>query len=334
MTTYRITLTPLEPYFFGNEKNFNFGTNVGQKAQSNYYIKSDYTPSQSTLLGMLRYLGLKHVNSDFKYTDQEIKDNNDAVGKESFKFDSTSEQCFGNIHRIYPLHIINNNTYYAKTPLDHNTGRSYSPFKEYTDTMLPTDFHSKDRDVSSYVNLDTLEIVDMSDIFIRHDRIGIKRFSTEEGFFKKQFISMKNGYSFCFFADLDGDWKDSLVYLGQNKSLFKVSFEKKDYDVKISKLFEKHPFKNSIAYCISDSFLDETVYNCCEFTAINTRDFRSLTTIPSANNYLKRFSKSSTLIHLIEAGSVFIVSDGKNNEFDLISNHHAKKIGFNNIWRG
>ena len=47
MTSYRITLTPLEPYFFGNEKNFNFGTTVGQKSQSNYYIKSDYTPETS-----------------------------------------------------------------------------------------------------------------------------------------------------------------------------------------------------------------------------------------------------------------------------------------------
>ncbi len=87
--------------------------------------------------------------------------------------------------------------------------------------MLPTDFHAKDRDVSSYVNLDTLEIVEMSDIFIRHDRIGIKRFSTEEGFFKKQFITMKNGYSFCFFADLEFLGSKSRT---KHNSLFNFTF--------------------------------------------------------------------------------------------------------------
>ena len=55
--TYLLTFTPQEPYFFGNEKSFTYpGQKNGGQYGNRYYVKSEQTPSQSTLFGALRYL--------------------------------------------------------------------------------------------------------------------------------------------------------------------------------------------------------------------------------------------------------------------------------------
>ena len=52
MSTYLVRLTPQEPYFFGNEKNLEFKGQKNRGQMTNrYYIKSERTPLQTTLLG-------------------------------------------------------------------------------------------------------------------------------------------------------------------------------------------------------------------------------------------------------------------------------------------
>ena len=63
MAVYKVLFHPIEPYFLGNERSFGF-----DKGNIRYYAESKEMPSQSTILGTLRYLGLKHVKSDFDYT--------------------------------------------------------------------------------------------------------------------------------------------------------------------------------------------------------------------------------------------------------------------------
>ena len=106
-TTYKISFKPVEPYFFGNEKTFAFpvkGENASPSVSS-YFIRSEDMPSQSTILGALRYLFLDHKNPDFKYTKEQAADNAKAVGPASFDIASEDVQQFGLIRKISPVFI-------------------------------------------------------------------------------------------------------------------------------------------------------------------------------------------------------------------------------------
>ena len=92
MSSYLVTLKPLEPYFFGGERTFSFGERANKEivTYSNYFIKSEDLMSQTTLLGALRFLILK-MNGKLNLPSSETID---LVGKASFSFERAS-QNFG-----------------------------------------------------------------------------------------------------------------------------------------------------------------------------------------------------------------------------------------------
>ena len=94
MSIYLVRFTPLEPYFFGNEKTFGYGT-VKNKT---YYVESSELPSQSGLFGTLRYCCISRPGKNYKIDPGEI-------GSESFNIRSSCMQTFGKIHRMSPLFV-------------------------------------------------------------------------------------------------------------------------------------------------------------------------------------------------------------------------------------
>lgn len=123
MKKYLVRLTPLEPYFFGNEKCFSFNDGNPRGQMSNrYYIKSERTPLQTTLLGAMRYLFIKKKKSDFNYNDAEYKELEKNIGSESFKIASDTEQDFGVIKNLSPLFLMKGESILIPTPLDHIKG--------------------------------------------------------------------------------------------------------------------------------------------------------------------------------------------------------------------
>ena len=123
--TYRADFVPHGAYFFGNEKTFSFDT--GGRS----FISSEQTPSQSTLLGALRYAllynfeyeGRRLFKPDRKYNlsvnEQAAVDN--LIGKGGFDIGSSSEQDFGAIEKLSPLFIYDTKKAEAlvPTPRDH-----------------------------------------------------------------------------------------------------------------------------------------------------------------------------------------------------------------------
>ena len=123
--TYRADFVPHGAYFFGNEKTFSFDT--GGRS----FISSEQTPSQSTLLGALRYAllynfeyeGRRLFKPDRKYNlsvnEQAAVDN--LIGKGGFDIGSSSEQDFGAIEKLSPLFIYDTKKTEAlvPTPRDH-----------------------------------------------------------------------------------------------------------------------------------------------------------------------------------------------------------------------
>jgi CRISPR-associated protein Cmr3 len=351
-----IKLTPLEPFFFGNEKSFAYGETRRQKAGS-YYSVSDDLPSQTTLFGVLRYLGIEEKKADYSLNENDISN----IGNESF--DLTKEgQSFGRIIGISPLYLTDqNNQFYIKTPLNHKkfdpgSGRTlaaclthdseeYTPFSEYREVqtsagmkLLPEDYDAKVRIANSFVRLSDGKVV--TDVFSSVEKVGINTAKKENAYFKKKY-KLLNGYSFSFFAEVEEGFPeipDQVVFLGQGKSAFEAKvfsdIEEPDFSIILERL-KNHPCP--VALALSDIYIKQDIlqlYELCNFAMISNKGYRVFST-----NYergvaqIKRFNKSAHYINLIENGSVFLISDM--DKFQVaIDNGHAKKAGFNYLLMG
>ena len=331
MKTYLVTLAPEEPYFFGNEKTFLFENeaNQGQRGNS-YYIRSERTPLQSTLMGMMRFLLMPY--KDHRHPEQ----NAPVIGSESFKIDAT-DQSFGVIKKIYPLFLMKDEEKLIVTPFDCKPNVTmYTPFSDYQSIMtadgeklFAPGYDPKEGLADSYLRLSDGRLVSCSDIFRAETRVGNQNATAgknEKGFFKKEYCCLKDGYRFAFYVDLDDSAKlpagKTQAFLGQGKSLFNVSFEEQENTLAedVKKLLPA-----DVSYCLSDTFADAQVLQYCKFAVIQTRDYRAYITNPDG-----KITKDSVLYKLIKAGSVFIIKD-KENFGGLINKDNCQLAGFNCI---
>ena len=165
MSQYRIEFIPLEPYFFGNEKSSNFDQNENKTQKSgSYFTRSEKWPSQSSLFGVLRLIGLRHFNEAFKYNKEQRQANAAAVGAKSFDLATDQEQNFGTIKSLSPVFITTvsggEKKYLIKMPLNHRVmdeeqelkelnvkSSSYKPFRISKSTdqelRLPENYDAK-----------------------------------------------------------------------------------------------------------------------------------------------------------------------------------------------
>lgn len=333
---FLIKLKPLEPYFFGTDRSFSYGDTKIQ-LEGNYFIESSNIPNQTTLLGLVRYLGIREVKNNF-YLSEEDKMN---IGEESFDF-SKEKQCFGKIHKISPLYLIDkNDELYIRTPFDHRVGSmEYNPYKEYEDIQtnigdkkIPVNYNVKNGITFSYMNVSSKKIVNFDELFEEKVRVGICIVSKEEAYFKKKYKMLNPDYAFAFFVEADDDFfiKESLVFLGQGKSTFQVQIIHDIKEPDISILLRK-----DIVYVQGDLLLEkasDSVIETCEFSMIETKDYRGYITNYQANTHKARFKKSNIKYRLITAGSIFKISDVAQIE-NKLKNEKLEAIGLNIIVKG
>ena len=344
MSMYLMRLTPWEPYFFGNEKTFNFpGSTVADK-QNRYFIMGEKIPTQTTLIGTLRYI-LLPVRKEFReYTDDDKQINGETVGYRSFQYGS--ENKFGKIKGMSPVFLLKGNERLIPTPFDHTViidekeTTCYMPFAQYeslglnTEKEYPTAYNAKNGITGSFLNIDeskdgkkTGSICQPWDIFKTDTRVGINREAKSSGFFKKEYIALEKEYSFGVYVELADDLipQDSVAYMGQGKSLFTVSFERVEDDApeKFYKVVGSF-LRDGIAYCLSDVFAETTIYDHVSFAITDTRDYRAYTTNDG------KVTKASKLYKLIRAGSVFKTSTLGELKKD-ISDPNVEVIGYNKI---
>ena len=83
---YIVRLTPINSYYFGGE--ITFGEGVAQ----NYYVKSNYLPQASSLLGVMRYEVLRQNNllSYDKTNSQQLEQVKYLIGERGFNMDDDS----------------------------------------------------------------------------------------------------------------------------------------------------------------------------------------------------------------------------------------------------
>jgi len=97
--TYKIDLRPMDVFFFGGEQHF------GEDEDANYFVRSNYFPQQSGVLGMLRHQ-LLIQNDCMPITKKNSGTVSSLIGYESYNIEK-SELKFGAIEKISPLFISN-----------------------------------------------------------------------------------------------------------------------------------------------------------------------------------------------------------------------------------
>ena len=280
MGKYLIKLKPLEPYFFGGERTFGFGKKTKQKQP--YYIVSEYTPSQPTLFGTLRYIILAQNNAlilqndDKKEKDKKLDKLKELVGEKSFSFEKArngERQDFGKIKKISPLFLIKDEKWYIRTPFNHNPGpqnaqnSNYTPFTmekmEFLSvtsgdntSLFPVNYKAKNGYGGGYVSLDeNLDIIPEYKIFQSVVRTGIDSHRTddntqgindENSFFKKERKMLQKDYSFAFIAEVEDSLSagETVVFMGQDKSPFHCSITEVDKGIDLKTKVED-AFKKS-----------------------------------------------------------------------------------------
>ena len=347
--TFLLTLTPEEPYFFGNENTFSFDPERGNQSS---YIKSERLPLQTSILGVLRYLLLPVKRSDYRYTAQEQARNEQVVGKESF-YINRENQNFGAISGISPLFLVKGQEKFVPTPFDHDTTvkTRYTPLSdpqsvetaEGTKWYFPQ-FRGKDGIADSFMNAQTGHLVAPGEIFFHNSRIQLRKFGSDRGYHKRRFVHMKQGWSIGVYVTLELDllradpaaWETfqklfsgEAVFMGQTKSVFTARLTQEEN--RLPEMIAQH-LRSGVTYCLGDTFAPQDLYDNCLFAATELRDYRAMRTTfvhsQNTDRYTGWITKGNHLHRLLRAGSVLISAPGQNAAARL-ANPACRKIGMN-----
>ena len=338
----QIELTPLEPYFLGNERGMAYGEVKTQRALANpYYIKSSRMPTQSAMFGVLRYLGIKSPTSDFNLTPEDQKN----IGRESFQLlqaeekteEKTEEkaeekQSFGRIKSISPVVLLNQQDEVlvaAPRNLYPDENKKFVPFQRFCEVLsgsdgrsrwLPEEYNEKNYESGGFFNLST-GAVEM-DLFSTQTRVGINREmqraekdTGNKGFFKKEYVILKSGYRFMIQAEVEEEFLLSdtrTVFMGQGRTAFSVCIRKVSANIPwqgLDRVFPTVRETGCYLYVKSDLYFSgrmEQLRDGCMFSLTDSQEHRGFMTRYGSGNAESRYRKSPVLLRLIQAGSVFV----------------------------
>ena len=340
MKKYLITIKPLEPYSFGTEQGYQFPGESGM-GKISYLAKSGCVPSQTTVLGLIRYLVLSSkewFKSDIRdYSEDEIEKNKEAVGKDTFSFGWTGEkpQEFGVIKSVSPVFITKGEEIFIRNPFNNKaSNEGFCPYKLTEDTYETSDgsiqmplsgeYDAKKGHAEGYIGLDSKRIVrDLFSVILQSGNRKNNTNDDKDGYFKREYVRMKDGYAFAVIAELEDELLTrSFGYMGSKKSAFEITC--KETSIYLEKAVEDafSDSRQECFYALSDIFPDETpTYS--GFCIVGEKYQRNLETDYSAG----RYRKSRVRVNLIESGSVFYFDVSKN----LKVNENAGRIGYNYI---
>jgi hypothetical protein len=323
---YLITMRPLQPFFFGGERVFKGnGENDSFFARQNpYFIRSQLTPNQSTLFGVLRFIGISDITKGFQAPIDSV-----TVGSKSFDLNSESQQSFGYIKGISPLLLEKNGGLYIPAPfigngLETDAHTCYINGKKYEGIKYPEGWSAKNDGLeNSWLEIESGAKIASEKIFGTKVFSHNKKGADEDGFFKKECCYLKDDYRFAFIATVDEkfSFNNKIAYFGQKKTPFAIGVkgcDKNDIEQKIWHSIQPHA-----AYAWSDIlWKGQDLYEYVNYAAVKTKSYRGISNNRRHKNILK----------LLEKGSVFYLKEGREGDFiNAISNANAEIAGFNKI---
>lgn len=357
---YLIRLFPEEPFFFGGEKSF--GSGDGQS----YFVKSNYFPQQTGLLGLLRYQLLKE-NNKLNQQDQVL------IGPESFSADKEL-QNFGILKTISPVFIQegSNEVVNSFLPLSfdycYNDMLEIVPMKlkhNQTGTIKQSTVKFQVPEIENYNAKNGLAPLlieskgekfmcfdfdknkhddEVNGIFIHETRIGILKDKTsqneEDAFYRQEYLNLQKGFSFSFFVNIDHELTNDLVWFGKEKTFFRMVVSKPD--TSFEELFTKQTYtlknnqRSGQVILTSDAFATNDLLKVSNFSINETIDFRNIQTPANVLNYAaldlkvshsQEFRFRSDKYQLFKRGSVFWGDTGLIAQH--LENNNFQQIGYN-----
>ena len=352
MNRYLISFTPLEPYFFGGERNLSYPGENSLYRQG-YYIRSEELPSPTTILGAIRFLLLRMNGRKPEDTGALTAEEQALIGPDSFDPDAAEPQSFGAIRSVSPLLLLNraeNDDLLIPVPPDHRgqDGAEYTPFAEYAEAetadgrkIYTEEYDAKAGPSSGWVSLRTRRVISRGGLFSPVLRTGINRGREADGYFKKEYKRLKEGYAFAVYCDLEGAVDPGkvpdTVFLGQGKSSFRVSLAPAEGDpaAETGRFFASHPLteRYALIYVLGDAMItdgeDRGIYDGLLFAASGVRDFRTIRTVAREGRIHKQ--RQASFRHLLQAGSLLAAANREAAEAWIGRNActNSEQIGMN-----
>jgi len=178
---YKITLIPLERFFFGGENVFG-GENGQDERRRSYLVKSNILPQQTTLLGMLReqLLTQNGLLLTPDHTEVQLKQAEAMVGSSGFSPQKGTDP-YGLIQALSPVVITDESgQIWQPSPLDdremHDKEEQLKPLTFTIDSKsgkpVLANLNSKE-DMGLLFGTASGEQKLLSDFFQEHDQVGI-----------------------------------------------------------------------------------------------------------------------------------------------------------------
>lgn len=249
MNTYKITLTPLNRYFFGGDMTFKVeGKKEYNEQYGSYIIRSNRFPQQTSLLGMLRFLILSNDGQAFNREKNKIADKNRAkelIGATSFCVNSSNYQKndFSCIKQLYPcfLELTDDGKTIPLLPAPDDYGyqihldTAHSVSVNLQFSALPIVHGYTPKATKQQYYLGSSQAIPEDELFIEDSRIGINKDyqgitqTDDAGLYKQIFYRLGNEkyedkLHFACYADITdidlSNYNGSIVNLGGDNSKF------------------------------------------------------------------------------------------------------------------
>lgn len=352
---YKITLTPVDKFFFGGDMTFSVATQDKKfnDQYASYIIQSSKFPQQTSLLGMLRFLILRNAGEKV-FSKGKIVDKSAAeilIGGKSFSVNSSHEQNqFGVIQSI--SHVKLYRTCEGKSVNLEFSSQFRELDLENTDTCmygleefgLP---HISKEQYNAKAGLDT-SLTDgeinyqLDKIFVEDRRIGIDRDiktgkTKDKALFKQisyRFNNKEANYCFSFEAEIDED----IPFDNYNGQMVSIGGDNSQFIINISNSFNENdnikPIDKAV-YLLSPTFLTKNEVMQASFAITELIPFRFLESkMKEVNSYhiLSKELKRSRKYELYAPGSIFYFkSEEQKKQFITFieSKKEFRQIGYN-----
>lgn len=344
MSRYKVTLKPIDSFFFGGEQTFDNGISQSFIARSNRF------PQQTALLGMVRYQLLKQEGllsvPGKRLTEAEMQKVNKLIGGFSFSIDSQQELEYGKIIGLSTVFIQHRNKILLSVPYTFGTRLTFSSDNvrmcvggNVVDTV--PQLTVEDNQFDYYNNPDRFVDDEGSlycdkELYQSSTQIGIIKAQdgddNNDGFFKQEMLRFKDiNTCFAFFLDLEeGITLDNdIVFIGAQRSCFKMIVEKCDEYLFVP----DHP-EGSLLICSPTYVSDiDALNDCCLFHWTRSLPFRNI--IHAENGKLKSgpvaYNRYTAVCAFLQPGSVLFYKKEKIKQMEqILFNSNLIKIGYNN----
>lgn len=342
MNRYKITLQPIDWFFFGGEQTFDNGLS------QSFIARSNRMPQQTTLLGMVRYQMLKKAGL-LPLTDANRAEASALIGSSGFDI-SNPVASYGRILSLSPVFIEKGKRRLVPVPLNYGYKCSFDgqtrlwlSGSEQKGIIGVTAKDGKDYDDKEYWKGNNYgKLVDQGGAVANADslysskmQIGITKGTdhddNKKGFFKQETLRFKDRDArFAFYLELDGDGLigDDYVFIGAQRSCFRMQVTPSDEQLVVPR------HDDGTVLLLSPTYVDDVdgFNRLVRFHWSYGNPFRNLMGDP--NGKLRSgdiaYRRHNSVCTLLAPGSVLFYEEKDREALEtLLTKPHLQQIGYN-----